>query len=218
MSLKNAPWLIANEHCFYSEIFLMNWLDPIGAGLSLICTYYFTGAHRFAWILGIAAVLVNMFLYLQKGIYGQLTLEFIYLGSMIYGWHQWSTKNKVKIRPIRFLTLSQSALISLVAIVSIILFAKALSSWTNSDVPYWDATVTILSLIAQILLCLKFIHCWVVWFVADALIALLQWYKGIPFHSILHWIYLGMAVTGYYRWHKLSQGETQNYGFRQEQA
>ena len=184
---------------------MLNWLDFIGASLSLISTYYFTQAKRIAWLIGIAAIVLNIFLYAQKGIYGHLLLEGIYFISMIIGIIQWSqgtTKNKVL--AIRSLRLKEACFYSIFAFCVILLLAQGLIRFTNSDIPYWDATTTVLCLLAQWLLCLKVIHCWILWFIVDAMVATLQLYKGIPFHSAIHWMYLIMAIMGYYRWHKIA--------------
>ncbi len=182
----------------------MNWLDFTGASLSLISTYYFTQARRLAWLVGLFAITLNFILYWQKGIYGHLVLESMYFISMIYGWYQWSAGTTAKqSRLIRYLSWRHMGYYALLAICSILLMAKVLTVYTDSTIPYWDATTTILSLIAQWLLCIKIIHCWILWFVVDALVALLQLYKGLPFHSAVHWLYLIMAVVGYYRWRKL---------------
>ncbi|MBS0285878.1 MAG: nicotinamide mononucleotide transporter [Proteobacteria bacterium] len=181
----------------------MNWLDPVGAGLSLICTYYFTQARRFAWILGILAIMVNSLLYYQKGIYGSLVLEAIYFISMIYGLYQWSTPQKrLTTADIKFLTAKQFFVLCVIALGGFFV-ASFLLTKTGSDIPYWDALTTTLSLIAQAMLCLKIIHCWILWFIVDAMMAALQLYKGIPFHSAIHWSYLILAVIGYIRWHQL---------------
>lgn len=182
----------------------MNWLDLTGASLSLMSTYYFTQARRLAWLVGLFAITLNFILYWQKGIYGHLVLESVYFISMIYGWYQWSAGTTTKqSRLIRYLSWRHMGYYALLAIVGILSMAKVLTVYTDSTIPYWDATTTILSLIAQWLLCIKIIHCWILWFVVDVLVALLQFYKGLPFHSAVHWLYLIMAVVGYYRWRKL---------------
>lgn len=182
----------------------MNWLDFTGASLSLMSTYYFTQAQRLAWLVGLFAITLNFILYWQKGIYGHLVLESVYFVSMIYGWYQWSAGATTKTSPlIRYLSWRHMGYYALLAIVGILLMAKVLTIYTDSTIPYWDATTTVLSLIAQWLLCIKIIHCWILWFIVDALVALLQLYKGLPFHSAVHWLYLIMAVVGYYRWRKL---------------
>lgn len=187
----------------------MNWLDFTGASLSLICTYSFTQGKRYAWLIGIAAIILNFILYWQKGIYGHLLLEIIYLFTMLYGWYHWSAKKSPFL--IRTLKFSQGLGYSLLATVSIPLMAQALMYGINSDIPYWDATTTVLSLLAQWLLCIKVLDCWIVWFVVDALIASLQWHKSIPFHSVLHVLYLAMAVLGFIRWKKLYQQQKRSH-------
>mgnify|MGYP000713545896 CR=1 FL=1 len=69
--------------------------------------------------------------------------------------------------------------------------------------PYLDATTTVLSLIAQWMVCKKIIENWILWFVVDAIYVFLYFYKDIPAHGVLLIIYLGLAVAGFIRWRKL---------------
>lgn len=181
----------------------MNWLDFTGACLSLTCTYYFTTVKRAAWAIGAIAIILNSILYYQKGIYGSLFLEGVYFISMIWGWYEWGQKRHAKIRPVVFLKSKYLIGLSLIACVGIAFVSLLLKELTDSNVPYLDATITVLSLIAQGLLCLKVIHCWILWFIVDALVVGLHFYKGIPFHSALHCLYLIFAVVGFYRWHEI---------------
>ncbi|MFI4938292.1 MAG: nicotinamide riboside transporter PnuC [Candidatus Berkiellales bacterium] len=180
----------------------MNWLDFAGAGMSLVCTYYFTQAKRLAWLLGMIAVLLNGLLYWSTGIYGALLLEIVLLFTMIYGWYHWSENKKAL--PIRSLTFNEGIAYGFIVVLTTWIMAQGLMLWTDSEIPYWDATVTTLGLMAQWLLCLKIIHCWILWFIVDALAASLQLYKGIPFHSAMQCLYLILAVVGYLRWRKLT--------------
>lgn len=187
----------------------MNWLDPVGAGFSLICTYYFTAAKRLAWLLGMIAITLNVVLYWQKGIYGSLLLEVIYFISMIYGWYQWSCGSSRQERPIRYLGLKEALSLIPLALLGCALFSFALKTLTDSDIPYMDGIATALSLLAQWLLCLKIIHCWILWFIVDALMACMQLYKGLIFHSAIYWLYLILAVVGYFRWRNIYAKENE---------
>lgn len=186
----------------------MNWLDPIGASLSLLCTYYFTSARRFAWGLELLAITINAILYWQTALFGAVLKDGIYLVSILYGWYQWSIVGaQGSFRTIRYLTLKELLNFSTIAAIGIFILFQCLSHWTQSDVPLWDAVNTVLSLLAQYLLCIKVIECWILWFIVDISIALLQLYKQIPFHSAVHWLYLGLAVVGFIRWRKLYRQE-----------
>lgn len=181
----------------------LSWLDPLGAILSISATFYFTRASKLAWPLSICAILMNTLLYGTKGIYGQMGLEFAYLLSCIYGWIFWGARSHHKQLPISHIPISILApslpMLGLM-IYGLTLFLKA---YTNSTIPFWDAVTTVLGLYAQLMICRKWIESWMLWFVVDCMTVIIHWTKGIPFHSGIHLIYLGLAVMGYLRWRKL---------------
>jgi len=44
-----------------------------------------------------------------------------------------------------------------------------MANWTDAALPYPDATVTVLSVIAQTLLARRFIENWVLWIIVDVI-------------------------------------------------
>ncbi len=179
-------------------------LDIIGAIFAFISTVYYIKADKLAWPFGLVAICINAFLYYQTGIYGDMSLEFIYFISTFYGWYQWTHGgNKRSELPIRNISPALTLKLIIIATVGITIAHFILVHYTNSKVPLLDATTTVLSLIAQWLICKKYIQCWFLWFIVDALYVGLYFYKGIPAHSVLLVVYLGMAVVGFMRWKKL---------------
>lgn len=181
----------------------MSWLDFTGASLSLISTYYFTKSYHRAWVIGILAITLNTILYWQKGIYGHIFLEGVYFFIMIAGLLKWKNDARLVVYQ---LTVKQFLYCLPVVMVSFGAYAYFLVHYTASTVPMWDAVTTVLSLFAQGLMIYKLLLCWMLWFVVDLMIAILQWQQGMPFHSIVTFLYLGLAVSGYINWKKhLSQ-------------
>jgi nicotinamide mononucleotide transporter len=180
----------------------MTWLDPIGAIFSLSSTFMFSHAKRCAWVFGIIAVIINTVLYLQKGIYGRLFLEFFYFISMAGGLYLWK-ENGSSSRNISSLNLKQCCYIICIIVPLIFILSAYLILFTDSNIPYLDAISTIGSLCAQCLLCYKIIQCWILWFFVDLLVAYLQFSKDIPFHASVHVAYIALAIYGYFKWQKL---------------
>ncbi len=176
-------------------------LDISGAIFSLLSTLLYVKADQRAWPVGLVAILINMTLYLLTGLYGDSSLEFIYLVSTFYGWYQW-TRGDVHQpeRAISRLSFKHGVTLLVLGTIGFLLTVYCLEHFTHSKVPYWDASTTILSLIAQWLICRKIFETWIVWFIVDALYVGLYFYKGIPAHSILAFVYSGTAVAGYWRW------------------
>lgn len=171
-------------------------LDLTGASLSLLSTYFFTQNKHCAWQIGIAAICLNIILYTQKGIYGHIFLEFIYFLVMIWGLLHWKKNPPTIYR----MACNTWLWVGGTTLIIFILYAGFLVHYTKSTIPYWDAITTILSLLAQTLMIYRVLMCWVIWFVVDALIAILQWQQQMPFHSLVTFLYLGLAVRGYVYW------------------
>lgn len=144
-----------------------------------------------------------MIVFYQKGIYGYMLLESVFIVSVIYGWNQWSSNKVRPKREISFLTFSQALRLCLFSITCIIILAKILMVWTDSTIPYWDATTTVLCLFAQGLLCIKVIECWILWVIVDILTATIQFNKALFFHSAVHCLCCILAIISYVRWRKI---------------
>lgn len=184
----------------------MSILDLLGALCSLLATYYFTKLYRCAWIMGLIATGLNITLYWQTKIYGHIFLEGLYALTMIFGIYFWY--KPISSKPvIRSLTPKQIFSLSLMGFIGILLYGMALTVFTNSPIPFWDASTTVMSLIAQILLISKYIQTWALWFIVDAMIATLQWQQSLPYHALATLCYLSLAGVGYTRWQKIQQIE-----------
>jgi nicotinamide mononucleotide transporter len=181
-------------------------LDITGSIFSFLSTLFYVLASVWAWPIGIVATLINGSLYGITGIYGDMSLEVIYFISMFYGWYQWRRGGKQhKALPVTRLTPNLSGILAAIGVGGTVVAYFILKNYTNSHVPALDASTTAFSLIAQWMTCKKILECWMVWFCVDAVYVGLYIYKGIPFHSVLLFVYLGMAIAGYIRWYQLKK-------------
>ena len=94
-----------------------------------------------------------------------------------------------------------AAIVALIAIFAFL--AWGLVSFTNSNVPYWDAFTTALSIVAMWMLARKYAEQWIAWFIVDAVCVGLYFYKGIYFYSALYSVYTVIALFGYRKWLRL---------------
>jgi nicotinamide mononucleotide transporter len=134
-----------------------------------------------------------------------MCLESFYFLSLCYGWYRWSSPQHKKETSLIRLSGKQWIYLCVILIGTYSLIYTLLTSLSHSTIAKLDALTTSLSLVAQWLMCHKIMATWVLWFLADALYALMYLYKDLPFHTLLMFIYTGLAVIGYVRWHKQSQ-------------
>jgi nicotinamide mononucleotide transporter len=75
-----------------------------------------------------------------------------------------------------------------------------LKHYTNTDVPYYDAFPTIVSILAQWLLARKVIENWYLWILADAVYICLYIVKALYLTALLYAIFIPICILGVLRW------------------
>ncbi len=93
----------------------------------------------------------------------------------------------------------------MVVLASVVLWptlAVLLQTFTDSDVAWWDALPTALSLVGQVLLGRKYIENWLVWLVVNTLSVALFAYKGLWLTVVLYALFTAMSVWGWRAWQK----------------
>ena len=86
--------------------------------------------------------------------------------------------------------------------------AHVLEGWQReagreaSAVPYWDATVTAFSLVAQWLLAQKVLENWLIWIAVDVLYVGIFVFRQLYPSAVLYGIFLFLATQGYLEWKK----------------
>ena len=83
--------------------------------------------------------------------------------------------------------------------------------------PYIDATLTIASVIGQLLLTRKKLDNWSIWMVVNTCSIMLYVVMGMYFTVLLYVIYLVIAVQAYKTWSREMESETKNKNINREQ-
>ena len=70
----------------------------------------------------------------------------------------------------------------------------------NGAAPLWDSLTTVLSLVAQILMCRKRLEHWLFWMVADIIYVPLYVSRNLPLTAMLYFVFLLMCIAGWRMW------------------
>lgn len=175
--------------------------DISGAFFSFLATVFYVRADFLAWPAGMIATSINMVLYYRTGLYADMGKESIYFLSMFYGWYIWMKGGPGESeKAIANLTWALAKKLIAIMIVGTFVLMWILMRWTNSQVPFWDASTTAVSLTAQWLMCQKIIESWILWFIVDLAYVGLYFLKHLPWHGGLFCIYLGLSIVGWWHW------------------
>ena len=176
-------------------------------------------ARRNIWTWPIATIGVILFgiLFYQIQLYADFFEQIYYLIAGIWGWYLWqvgkakSTDNKVRVSSNSRRANVWWAVGIAVGSVTLTWVLSQLTIWSPAlfpspaSLPALDATTTVMSFAATILMIRRRVESWVLWIAVDVIAVGLYYYKAVPFIALLYLVFLGIAISGFVGWRRASR-------------
>jgi len=198
-----------------SELFLYfqtNGLEWFGVITGLLYLFLEIKQKSSMWIVGFTNCLVFVFVFQSSGLYADMVLNLYYVLVSVYGFWKWKSEKTTAANDqhANYKTLNISTGTILVVIASMLFGATAyiLKSYTNSTVPYQDALVSSLSMVATWMLAKKIIQHWFVWIFVNGFSVYLFICKALYPTAFLYLFYCVLSLYGFYEWRKVSETPT----------
>jgi nicotinamide mononucleotide transporter len=160
-----------------------------------------------AWPLAMLSSLGYALLFAQYGLYGEATLQFVFIAVAVWGWWQWlrghgDDGGALQVHRLtprgRWMALGATALLWP-------LIALALQRFTDSTIAWLDALPTAGSLVAQVLLGRKLVENWPAWVAVNVVSVGLFAVKGLWLTVCLYALFTLMAMVGWRAWARLAR-------------
>ena len=122
--------------------------------------------HVWGWPLAIASSLLYGVFFARGKLYGEASLQLVFVAVSIWGWAQWLKKPSAQdavVSPVQYLGQRQRWMMLILTLGSWPVMGLVLRRYTDTDVPFGDAFPTTLSLLGQYLLGRKYVENWAVW-------------------------------------------------------
>jgi nicotinamide mononucleotide transporter len=176
-------------------------IELLGAVLTVICVWLNTHQNIWGWPVGILSIICYIWVFYEVYLLGDFLLNIYFLVLSIYGWYNWLYgKGKAVKLPVTSLSLQQLLAYVIVGSTAAFIFGKILASYTPASLPYWDATTTSFSMLAQWPLARKKIENWLFWIFVNVLYIGIYFVKNLFATSIVYVILLVLAAKGYQQW------------------
>jgi nicotinamide mononucleotide transporter len=106
---------------------------------------------------------------------------------------------------VRRIALPEVAILGVITVVATMAMTRFLGN-IHDTAPFLDAFTTVLSLVAQYLLCKKALENWPVWMFADVIYIGLYWYKGLHLTAVLYALFFFLCIQGFVHWKRSMTG------------
>ena len=185
----------------------VTWLELLAFALSLAMVVCNLRVNPWGWPLAIASSLLYALLFADSKLYGEASLQFVFVVLAGWGWWQWlrgRTANGQALQ-VRALLPQQRWWLAAATLAAWPLLAWLLARSTDSDVPWLDALPTVGSITGQLLLGRKFVDNWPVWVLVNVFSVGLFAYKALWLTVLLYALFAGLAVIGWRVWLRLAE-------------
>jgi nicotinamide mononucleotide transporter len=184
----------------------MSYLEWLAALLGVINIVLIVRRSVWNYPFGIAMVALYFIIFWQAKLYSDSGLQVFFAIVQLFGWWSWS-RDKLSAGEIIVRRQGPQAISMWVAlsIIATIGWGYFMASNTDATHPYWDASVAMLSIVAQLLLTWRFLENWWWWITVDVISIPLYVVKGLYLTAGLYVLFLVLAIVGLMEWRRVGK-------------
>jgi nicotinamide mononucleotide transporter len=152
---------------------------------------------------GIAATTLSIFILFEAGLYAECLLNGYYIVMSIYGWYYWIKKKHLPPVRVAYSNRREWMVVLMISLGGFGILYFALTYFTPSTVPVWDAWVSSTAWAGMWLLAKRKIENWILLNISNAFAIPLLLHKDLPLYAALTLFLFIVAVQGYFKWRNL---------------
>lgn len=206
--------------------YAMSWIEAIGTLFGLACIWFASQEKTINYLFGLINVSLFAIIFFQVQLYGLLMLQLFFFCANLYGWYAWTrpANDQGDTLQVRWLSKSKLMVTAALSVLAIALLTRyidpvfaALARTSVSLLnllgaglatpepspdafPFWDASMTVLSVVAQILMTRKYVENWILWVVINIISIGVYAAQGVYAMSLEYLILLFIAANGTRLW------------------
>lgn len=181
--------------------YTMSWGEAAGFATGLWCVVLAARKDILNFPVGILNSALLLLTFLNARLFADASLQVLFITLGVQGWWQWYRGVTPEESAIRSVGVRGTA-IAVAAAVALSAALVPLLTWARGSVPVFDATITGLSVVAQVLLNGRKVESWYLWVAVDVLSVPVYAYKGLYLIACLYLVFLGIAARGAWDWRK----------------
>lgn len=183
-------------------------LEWSAAALSIVGVWLMTRRMLLAWPTGLMSVAMYALVFAQARLYSDALLQGVFAAFLVYGWINWRAHarqdGRIHIAPLTSRHLLRDLGIGVVGGVAL---GAGMHTFTDAALPWLDALLAALSLVAQWWQARRHVAAWWLWIAVDVVYVGMYAVKSLHVTAALYVVFVGLAVMGLRAWTRVEKGE-----------
>jgi nicotinamide mononucleotide transporter len=186
----------------------MSPIEGIAALLILINVWLIARRSIWNYAFGIAGVVIYAWVFFHAKLYSDMLLQNFFLVVQFYGLRQWR-RSQTEAGEVVVERLSNPVRLQwfMGIVVALGVWGWLMHRFTDASFPWWDASVAMTSVAAQILMSVRKLENWWLWILTDILSIGLYAAKALWITTALYVVLLGLAIWGLFVWQRARRRE-----------
>lgn len=177
-----------------------DWFEFAGFLTGVVGVYLVAIEHIVNWPVGLLNVSIYAWVFFTGRLFADMSLQFFFFALGVHGWLEWARGGSGK-QP---LTISRIAPIgwlwtALIWAVGTSIYVPIVTHF-NGAAPFIDSSLTVASIIAQVMLNFKKLENWLLWIAVDAIYIPLYISRHLVATAVLYLLLLCLAIAGLIGW------------------
>ncbi len=188
-----------------------NMIEIIGALFALIYLFLEIRERSFMWVVGIFSSAFYILIFYRSKVYAQMGLNVYFLCMSLYGLYCWYFKPRIENESLKISRINLKTILytGSIAAILFVFIANILIRTTDSPVPYSDALLAALSVVATWMVARKILEHWVIWIFVNFFSVGLYFYLKLYPTAFLYLVYAVMSVGGLFKWYRSMLKQTE---------
>ena len=201
--MTSTEFHLLSEPCAWLVAHGSSCPELFGFITGVLNVWLITRENIWSWPLGVLNAGFYVVVFARTGLYSDTGLQVVYLVLSLYGWWHWLRGGTGQQAVVVTRTPRRTALLMVaIALVSWVTLATITRRMPGAALPWLDAALVSISLVAQYLMTRKFLENWLLWIAVDVVYIGLFINRQLPLTAILYAVFLVLAIIGYVQGHR----------------
>lgn len=181
----------------------MTGVEALAATISVAAVWLTVRRRMLSYPIGLVSVVLYAWVFADARLYSDTLLQGLFSIMLVYGWLHWkhhlAGDGRVRVAQLPWPAATQHIALSLVGAVAL---GYSMHRYTNAALPWLDALLTALSLLAQWWQARRHLAAWWLWIAVDITYVGEYLYKDLRITSVLYVGFVVLAVLGLRAWQR----------------